>query len=85
MKPAKEEFAQFINQFTFKAPKIPVIANYTAKKYESDSNAIKETLALQICNPVRWVETIQYLKKQPDAQFEEVGPGKALTKMIAKI
>jgi malonyl CoA-acyl carrier protein transacylase len=83
MKPAKEEFEKFLEQFTFKSPKIPVIANYTAKKYED--NAIKENLAQQICNPVRWVETIQFLKQQPNPEFEEIGPGKVLTKLIAKI
>ncbi|MFH0976930.1 MAG: ACP S-malonyltransferase [Spirochaetota bacterium] len=83
MKPAKEEFEKFLGQFTLKAPKIPVIANYTAKKYED--NAIKETLAPQICNPVRWVETIRFLKQQPEPVFEEVGPGKVLTKLIAQI
>jgi trans-AT polyketide synthase, acyltransferase and oxidoreductase domains len=83
MKPAKEEFEKFIEQFTFKAPKIPVIANYTAKKYED--NAVKETLANQICNPVRWVETIKFLKQQPDPVFEEIGPGNVLSKLIAKI
>ncbi len=83
MKPAKEEFEKFIEQFTFKSPKIPVIANYTAKKYED--NAIKENLAQQICNPVRWVETIMFLKQQPNPEFEEIGPGKVLTKLIAQI
>ncbi|MBN2401597.1 MAG: ACP S-malonyltransferase [Spirochaetes bacterium] len=83
MKPAKEEFEKYLEQFTFKSPKIPVIANYTAKKY--DDNVIKENLALQICNPVRWVETVMFLKQQPNAEFEEIGPGKVLTKLIAQI
>jgi malonyl CoA-acyl carrier protein transacylase len=83
MKPAKEEFEKFIEQFAFKAPKIQVIANYTAKKY--DDNTIKENLAQQICNPVRWVETIIFLKQQPNPEFEEIGPGKVLTKLIAQI
>jgi trans-AT polyketide synthase, acyltransferase and oxidoreductase domains len=83
MKPAKEEFEKFLEQFTFKAPKIPVIANYTAKIYEE--SAVKDTLANQICNPVRWVETIKFLKQQPDPNFEEIGPGNVLTKLIAKI
>ncbi len=83
MKPAKEEFEKYLEQFTFKSPKIPVIANYTAKKYED--NVIKENLASQICNPVRWVETVMFLKQQPNAEFEEIGPGKVLTKLIAQI
>jgi len=83
MKPAQQEFEKFLDQFTFNQPKIPVIANYTAKTYEPDK--IKETLANQISNPVRWVETIQYLKQQPNPEFAEIGPGKVLTKLVAQI
>jgi trans-AT polyketide synthase/acyltransferase/oxidoreductase domain-containing protein len=83
MKPAQEEFEKFIEQFTFNQPKIPVIANFTAKAYEPDK--IKNTLANQISNPVRWVETIQFLKQQPSPEFEEIGPGKVLTKLITQI
>jgi trans-AT polyketide synthase, acyltransferase and oxidoreductase domains len=83
MKPAMEEFGKFLDQFTFNAPKIPVIANYTAKVYEN--GRVKENLTQQISNPVRWVETVQFLKQQPNPEFEEVGPGNVLTKLINQI
>jgi trans-AT polyketide synthase, acyltransferase and oxidoreductase domains len=83
MKSAMEEFGKYLDQFTLNTPKIQVIANYTAKAYENDK--IKETLARQIGNPVRWVETVQFLKQQPDPVFEEVGLGNVLTKLISQI
>ncbi len=83
MKPAMEEFGKFLDQFTFSTPKIPVIANYTAKTYEN--NEIKENLRLQISNPVRWVETVQLLKRQPNPEFEEIGIGNVLRKLINQI
>jgi len=83
MKPAGDEFEKFLGQFTFNVPKIPVVANYTARVY--DPEKIKETLAAQITNPVRWVESIRFLKQQPDPVFEEIGPGKVLTGLIRQI
>jgi malonyl CoA-acyl carrier protein transacylase len=82
MRPAQEEFAAFLEQFTFAPLQLKVVANYTAKPY-TDS-ALKDTLVQQISNSVRWVETIEYLKQQPDPQFTEVGPGKVLTKLVAQ-
>lgn len=83
MQQAQQEFSQFLGQFNFNSPKIPVIANFTAKEYEP--NMLKETLASQISNSVRWVETIKYLKTKPETVFEEIGPGKVLAKLIGQI
>lgn len=85
MKPAQDEFSEFLKNFSFKAPKIPVIANYTAQAYPADDAGIKHNLAQQISNSVRWVETVQLLKQQPTPEFEELGPGKVLSKLINQI
>lgn len=85
MKNAQNEFAEFLKGFSFQAPKIPVIANYTAQIYPADDNGIKNNLAQQISNSVRWVETVQLLKQQPTPEFEELGPGKVLSKLINQI
>jgi len=84
MTPAANEFARFLEPFSFASPRVPVIANATAQPYESD--VIKLNLARQINSPVRWVESIQYLiERHPDATFEEVGPGNVLTGLLSKI
>ena len=73
----------FLNQFKVKPLEIPVISNYTAMPYEND--ATLNNMIQQISNPVRWLESIQYLKQQPEPEFEEIGPGNVLTKLIAQI
>ncbi len=34
---------------------------------------------------MRWLESMLYLLKQDDPQFEEVGPGTVLTKLLGQI
>lgn len=83
MQDAQNEFADFLKHFELQPVEIPVIANYTAAPYQNDE--IIKNMARQISNPVRWVESIQYLKQQPEPEFEEIGPGNVLTKLIAQI
>jgi len=83
MQDAQNEFAGFLKSFEFQPVQIPVIANYTAAPYQ-DGETINN-MTQQISSPVRWVESIQYLKQQPEPEFEEVGPGNVLTKLIKQI
>jgi malonyl CoA-acyl carrier protein transacylase len=83
MQAAANEFERFIATVELSPLQTPVIANVTAKPYSA--NTIKENLVKQICSPVRWTETIQYLKNQGETVFIEVGPGNVLTRLVAQI
>ncbi len=83
MQDAQNEFADFLKNFELQPVQIPVIANYTAAPYQNDETM--NNMVQQISSPVRWVESIQYLKQQPEPEFEEVGPGNVLTKLIKQI
>ena len=83
MREAQAEFAAFLKDFAFAPPAIPVISNVSAKPYEPDM--VRQTLSEQIGNSVRWLETVQCLLGQSDPQFEEVGPGSVLTKLVNSI
>jgi malonyl CoA-acyl carrier protein transacylase len=83
MMPAQKTFADFIQSFHFSAPTIPVIANVDAKPYTAAN--IVSNLSQQITSSVLWTQTIQYLISQGEDTFEEVGPGKVLTGLIARI
>ena len=83
MREAQGLFAAFLQDIDFKAPGIPVISNVSAKPYEGD--LVRQTLSEQIGNSVRWLESMVYLLGQPEAEFEEVGPGSVLTKLLAQI
>ncbi|MBW8688283.1 ACP S-malonyltransferase [Chitinophaga rhizophila] len=79
MKTAGDAFRQYIQQFTFNAPEIPVIANYTARPYTPA--VLIEWLAAQITSPVKWYESVSYVLAHGEVDLYEVGPGDVLTKM----
>lgn len=83
MRGPQAEFGSFLQGFTFGAPAIPVVANATAKPYESDR--VRDTLASQIGSAVRWLDSMLFLMGQGVSTFEEVGPGSVLGKLIVQI
>jgi trans-AT polyketide synthase/acyltransferase/oxidoreductase domain-containing protein len=84
MRDAEHEFASFLAGFQFLAPAVPVIANATGKPY--DASAVRDTLGRQIGHSVCWLDSMVYLlDREPDATFEEVGPGSVLGKLVVQI
>lgn len=83
MRGAMEAFAAALDEVSFRPPSIPVISNATAAPYEADT--ARETLARQIGHSVRWLETVEFLLDKGVTDFQEVGPGKVLTKLAASI
>ncbi|MEE0930377.1 MAG: ACP S-malonyltransferase [Acutalibacteraceae bacterium] len=80
---AKAEFGEYIKNFRLSAPKIPIISNVTALPHES--YCIEEKMVEQLCAPVRWTDSVRYLLEQGCEDFEELGPGKVLTKLVNRI
>lgn len=88
MRDAMAQFREFIEGFALAAPRIPVVANVTARPYQPD--AIVDTLASQIASTVRWCESMQHLlalaaARGEAADFEELGNGDVLTRMAFTI
>ncbi len=79
----RKEFEDFLGNFSFSDPTIPVISNVQAKPYKSGQ--LKQNLIEQIDHPVRWMESIQYLIEIGEMDFKEVGPGMVLTGLISQI
>jgi len=78
------EFGEFIEKLEIKNAKIPVISNITAKPIKL-ANEIKEELKAHFYSPVRWVQTVEFLKKQEVDTIVEIGPKKVLTGLIKRI
>lgn len=83
MQDAQQQFEDYIDDFQFEAPRIPVIANTTARPYSAGDT--KKNLARQITSSVRWTESIDFLLAQQETEFEEIGPGTVLTGLIRRI
>jgi len=65
-------------------PKVPVIANVTARPHEGPAD-ISRRLVEQVTSPVRWEESMRYLLAQGFSRFIELGPGKALGGFMKRI
>ncbi len=84
MRDAAERFALRLGQIPFSQANIPVVQNVDAK-LRSNPNEIKQSLLQQLHQPVRWVETIEYLGAKGVGRIIECGPGKVLTGLIKRI
>ncbi len=84
MEPAREELAAAIEKATFNTPTCPVYQNVSTKG-ESDPSTIKSNLIAQLTSSVKWTQSVQNMIADGATIFTEVGPGKALQGMLAKI
>ena len=85
MQPAADEMAEALSQVTIIAPKVPLVANVTARPVH-DPEAIRALLAEQITGRVRWRESMLWLAGEGGVtRFAEAGAGKVLTGMAKRI
>lgn len=82
MAAAAEAFAEDLAKTEMKTPAISLYSDVTATEYSGNP---AQLLAKQIASPVRWETLIRNLIASGVDTFIEIGPGKTLTNMIAKI
>lgn len=83
MRPAADELADYLKGVTINKPKIQVIHNVDAKSHD-EPDAIRDALAKQLYNPVRWTQTVQIITDGADVVVE-CGPGKVLGGLTRRI
>jgi [acyl-carrier-protein] S-malonyltransferase len=83
MKPAAEEIKDLIINLSMQNPLIPIVSNVTAEAV-TQAEEIKQLLIQQIYKRVRWKEIIEYMFKNSNNSFLEIGPGKALSGMLKR-
>ncbi|WGL97305.1 ACP S-malonyltransferase [Arsenophonus sp. aPb] len=84
MQPAAKKLAQALEAVVFTKPNIAVVNNVDVK-IENSVEGIRHALVRQLYNPVRWVETIEFMAEQGIVQLLEIGPGKVLTGLTKRI
>lgn len=79
MESASHALAEYLAGQRLKKPDLPLYANLDARPYGENA---AELLSRQVCNPVRWQQTIENMA---DADlFVELGAGKTLSGLIKK-
>ena len=84
MAPAHAELSAAIESVKFHHPICPIYQNVVARAvYEPED--IKQNLKDQLTGPVRWTQLVKAMVADGGTTFTEVGPGKVLQGLIAKI
>ena len=84
MKPAADMLSETLADMPVHETRMPVIHNVSVTPAQ-DEAGIKTSLAQQLHNPVRWVETVQWLSNQGVDKIVECGPGKVLAGLTKRI
>lgn len=84
MQSAQEKLASELAALELAAPSIPVVCNYAATAV-SDAAEVRSMLEKQVTGSVRWTASIQQLIAMGHTHFIELGPGKVIAGLVAKI
>lgn len=84
MAPAAEVMAEALAGVAIEAPRVPLVANVTARPV-ADPAEIRNLLVAQVTGSVRWRESVAWMADQGVTEIWEIGSGKALSGMIRRI
>lgn len=84
MQPAADVMAEALAKATVNAPRVPVVANFTAEPV-TDPKEIVRLLVAQVTGTVRWRQSVGYLAGHGVDRIVEAGTGKVLAGLIKRI
>jgi [acyl-carrier-protein] S-malonyltransferase len=84
LRPAAEKLAAKLATVEIGVPRIPVIHNVDVAEHATPA-AIRDALARQAANPVRWTATVQAMAARGVTHVVECGPGKVLAGLTKRI
>ena len=82
MAPAADRFRSLLASVEVGELRTPVISNVTGRPFGPDAQEVRDLLADQIAQPVRWTDCIRYLRDAGVSAFTELGESKVLTSLI---
>jgi len=82
MSGAADNFAEALDGFEIGDPQLPLYSNVTGRPYDSEA---KQLLTRHICSPVLWREEVENMITDGADTFIEVGSGKTLSGLVARI
>ncbi len=83
MKPAAERLKSVLEDMNFNDAQVPVVSNVTASSVVSGIHE-RELLIEQVTAPVKWYQSVLFMKDAGVDTFIEVGPSKVLSGLIKK-
>jgi len=83
METARSGLEEFLRGLTINRPSRPVAANVTAEAV-TDPDEIRSLLVQQVTAPVKWAQTMAWLKENQVTRLIEIGPGKVLASLAKR-
>jgi [acyl-carrier-protein] S-malonyltransferase len=80
---AENDFKHFLESIQFNTPDKPVLHNVTANSTK-DPLEIRSLMVTQLCQPVKWYDTMTGLMDEKIEIFVELGPGNVLAGLLKK-
>jgi [acyl-carrier-protein] S-malonyltransferase len=84
MQSAQDKLSAELAGVSVQSPALPVVCNFGASVV-SEPAEIRSMLEKQVSGSVRWTESIELLIEKGHRTFIELGPGKVLAGLVAKI
>ena len=84
MKPAQDRLSADLTQSQFNDLQTPLVTNVDAKPIKTGAEA-RDSLVRQVSQPVRWLQSVEFLSSHGVQTFIEIGPGKVLSGLVRQI
>ena len=84
MSPAADRLAETLAAITIHPLGVPVVTNVEGEP-NVDEGRVRELLVKQVCSPVLWDGSVQYMAGSGVNRFIEIGPGKVLSGLVKRI
>ena len=81
MNKAAEALRVFIDEIEIKDPLIPIISLGSSVQLVK-SIGVRNELANELCAPLRWRDSLEYMSAQGVQRFVEIGPGQVLSSLV---
>jgi [acyl-carrier-protein] S-malonyltransferase len=79
-----QEYRAAVETTPMVVPEVPVVANITGRPLASVQE-IRDELAGQLTNPVRWTASVRWMSDQGATRFIEIGPKDVLRRLVHRI
>ncbi len=80
---AAEDFARFLDKFTFRTPRTELLSGSDARPYRSGED-VRRQLGAQLVHRVVWVEVMHQIARRGVTQTWELGPGRVLSGFVER-
>jgi len=84
MQPAQDRLSADLKQLQFNDLQTPLVTNVDAKPIKTGAEA-RDSLVRQVSQPVRWLQSVEFLSSHGVQTFIEIGPGKVLSGLVRQI